>query len=148
MSDIQTEGDEMLRKLSWVLLPLLLLAACQSTTFSATCNNRTDRDVSRCEFDFDQLSGVWSRDINVAYIAESADTLPINIAASVSQGRVQVAYIDSQGDRVSHELRPDAPLEITDTIRVHDNQAEVVFSALDLSAAGVQAVVEVGPPGD
>ncbi len=132
--------------LRWILLALLMLAGCQSASYSASCNNRTDANVSRCDITLTQLSGQWSRDVNVSYIAESAEVLPLNLSATVGQGTVRVSYTNAQGEAVSHEVNKDTPLTISDTIQVRDDQAHVEFTALNLSASDVQAVVEVGPP--
>lgn len=128
----------------WMIL-LLILAGCQSTTFSADCNNRTDTNVSRCEITFSELSGQWSRDVNVSFIAESAEALPLTVSASVGQGTVRVSYINDRGDTVSHEVSQDAPLDISDTIQISGDQAHVEFMSLNMTATDVQAVVVVGP---
>lgn len=124
---------------------LLVLTGCQSTSYTASCNNRTDSNVSRCDISLNELSGLWSRDLNVAYIAESAGALPLSLSASVGQGTVRVSYTNAEGEMIQHELGPDAPLAITDAIQISDDQAHVEFMALDLRATDVQAVIEVGP---
>ena len=134
-----------MRPYVWWIALLLILAGCQSTTFSADCNNRTDNNVSRCKINFSELSGRWSRDVNVSYIAESAEALPLTVSASVGQGTVRVSYVNDQGDTVSHEVSHDTPLDIMDTIQISGDQAHVEFMSLDMTATDVQAVVEVGP---
>ena len=92
----------MLAKLSWIVVPLLLLLGCQSASYSANCNNKTEGNVSRCEIALEQLSGQWSRDVNVSYIAELAQALPINLTVSVAQGSARVSYRNEANEEVSY----------------------------------------------
>ncbi len=137
----------MLRRICLIGILALALARCQTTSYSADCNNRTDSGTSRCQLSFDQLSGLWNRDVDVEHITEGAHTLPIVLCVTVKQGAVQVSYMDEQNRAVRRDVTPDSPLITSGVVRIDDLRAKVAFESLGETAQGVEATIEVGNRG-
>ncbi len=120
-----------------------MAAPHEGMAFSANCNNRTNSNISRCEISLDPLIGSWSKSVNVAYIADSRDVLPISLTVSVQEGTVNVSYIDENGGPVTYAVSPDTPLTQAGFGQVVNNEVIVTFTSSPIVARGVTATVEV-----
>ena len=127
-----------------VVALLVILAGCAGTSFSASCNNRTDSGSSRCDIELSSLNGSWSRDVNMAYV-EATGPLPMHVEITVSSGKVRVSYPVVDGTTATEEITPDTPLTLDTLTVVTNEQVTVTFDSVDGSASGVHAVIEIGP---